>query len=90
MSEVPEDVMKAAADACRVQGVPAMGSPFVPSVACFVAMTAIMAERERWKPAVTYFKRYCLDEADDVENCVCGEEQHEYAKAFEAVIRAGS
>jgi hypothetical protein len=44
-------------------------------------------ERERWKPAALYFELYCQDEADDVENCVCGEQQHENAKAFAAAIR---
>lgn len=51
---------------------------------------AILAERERWKPAAIYFERYCQDEADDAENCVCGEKQHEDAKAFAAAIREGS
>ena len=48
---------------------------------------AIMAERERMMPATVYFERYCQDEADDVENCVCGLRQHEDAKAFAAAIR---
>ncbi len=49
---------------------------------------AIMAEREKWQAAVTYFERYCQDEAEDVEHCVCGEQQHEDAKAFAAAIRS--
>lgn len=44
-------------------------------------------ERSRWAPAALYFERYCQDEADDVENCVCGLPQHEDAKAFAAVAR---
>lgn len=44
---IPEDVMRAAAAACQQHGVAPMGAPFVPSVACLVAMTAIMAERTR-------------------------------------------
>ena len=48
---------------------------------------ALPLERERWKPAVTYFERYCLDEADSAEDCVCGDAQHQDAKAFEAVVR---
>ena len=50
-------------------------------------MSARAEERERWKPATVYFERYCQDEADDVENCVCGLRQHEDAKAFAAAIR---
>jgi hypothetical protein len=50
---------------------------------------AIMAERAGWQPAVTYFDRYCQDEADDVENCVCGERQHEDAKAFADAVKRG-
>lgn len=50
---------------------------------------AILAERERWKPAAIYFDRYCQDEADDVENCVCGQQQHVDAKNFRDAIRKG-
>lgn len=32
--------------------------------------------------AATYFERYCQDEADDVENCVAGEQQHRDAIAL--------
>ena len=49
---------------------------------------ALVMERERWKPAATYFDRYCQDEAEDVEHCVCGEQQHEDAKAFATAIRS--
>ena len=52
-------------------------------------MAAVAEERSRWHPAVIYFDRYCQDEADDVENCVCGPQQHEEAKAFAAIIRQG-
>lgn len=45
-------------------------------------------ERARWEPAIRYFDRYCQDEADDVENCVCGSQQHEDAKAFASAIHA--
>jgi hypothetical protein len=55
---------------------------------------AILAERDRWLPAVTYFDRYCQDEADDAENCVCGQQQHVDAKNFRDVahpfIRKGA
>ncbi|WP_108397597.1 hypothetical protein [Devosia submarina] len=34
--------------------------------------------------AAIYYERYCQDEADDVENCVCGQQQHEDAIAFRA------
>lgn len=36
--------------------------------------------------AKTYFERYCQDEAEDVEHCVCGQQQHEDAKALRAAI----
>jgi hypothetical protein len=49
---------------------------------------ATETERERWKPAAVYFERYCQDEADEVENCVCGQQQHDDAKAFAAAIRS--
>jgi hypothetical protein len=52
-----------------------------------VIARAILAERERWQPAVTYIQHYCQDEADDVENCVCGQEQHIAAKNFRDAIR---
>lgn len=45
-------------------------------------------EKARWEPAIRYFDRYCQDEADDVENCVCGEQQHADAKAFRDAIRS--
>ena len=47
MNEIPEDVLKSAADACKAHNVPAMGVPFHPSAAALVAITAILAERER-------------------------------------------
>jgi hypothetical protein len=50
-------------------------------------MAARERERARWQPAVTYFEHYCQDEADDVENCVCGQEQHIAAKNFRDAIR---
>jgi hypothetical protein len=50
---------------------------------------ALCEERDRWAPAATYFDRYCQDEAEDVENCVCGEQQHKDAKAFAFVIATG-
>jgi hypothetical protein len=40
-------------------------------------MAARERERARWQPAVTY----------DVENCVCGQEQHIAAKNFRDAIR---
>lgn len=41
------------------------------------------AQRDRLKEAAgTYFERYCQDEADDVEHCVCGEQQHQDAIAL--------
>ena len=42
----------------------------------------------RMNPARIYFERYCQDEADDAENCICGEQQHEDAKAFATAIRS--
>ena len=40
-------------------------------------------QRDRLKEAAgTYFERYCQDEADDVEHCVCGEQQHQDAIAL--------
>lgn len=52
-------------------------------------MAATLAERERWAAAATYFDRYCQDEAEDVENCVCGRQQHEDAQAFAAIRKRG-
>lgn len=56
-------------------------------VAARAILAAKVEERTRWAPAQVYFERYCQDEADDVENCVCGLQQHEDAKAFAAAIR---
>jgi len=50
---------------------------------------ALVEERARWDAAVTYFDRYCQDEADDAENCLCGQQQHVDAKNFRDAIRAG-
>jgi len=50
---------------------------------------AILAERARWQPAVDYFNTYCRDEAEDPRACVCGEEQHEAARAFASAICGG-
>jgi hypothetical protein len=59
-----------------------------------MAARLLMAERARWQPAVTYFDRYCQDEAEDAENCVCGQQQHVDAKNFRDVahpfIRKGA
>lgn len=81
MSEIPEDVRKAASK--------------IYSALQYHNMTdvteaierAIMAERERWTPAVAYFNGYCQDEAEDVEYCI-DETHHECAKALGAVVRA--
>jgi hypothetical protein len=59
------------------------------AVANFISR-AVLDERDRWLPAVTYFDHYCQDEADDVENCVCGQEQHIAAKNFRDVAHPGS
>lgn len=37
--------------------------------------------------AQQYAERYCMDEALSVENCTCGVEQHEDAKALFAAIK---
>lgn len=66
----------------------ALNEALTPSAGTKAASRAILAERARWKPAVTYFERYCQDEAEDAEHCVCGEQQHEDARAFAAAIRA--
>lgn len=34
-----------------------------------------------------YFDGYMQDEADDVEHCICGEEQHEAAKAVKQSLQ---
>lgn len=47
---------------------------------------ALCEERDRWQPAATYFERYCQDEAENAENCVCGDQQHKDAKAFAFVV----
>jgi hypothetical protein len=46
-------------------------------------------ERAHWRPAITYFERYCQDEAEDnaVEFVGCSQQQHEDAKAFAAATR---
>lgn len=49
---------------------------------------AVNAERARWQPAITYFERYCQDEADERDCCI-SDQQHEDAKAFAAVARQG-
>lgn len=46
----------------------------------------IAAAPELLAAAKAYFESYCLDEADDPENCVDGERQHEAAKALQAAI----
>ncbi len=51
-------------------------------------LSAVEEENRRWEPAIRYFDRYCQDEADDVENCVCGEHQHTDAIAFRDAIRS--
>lgn len=94
MSEIPEDVRESANKLCPCYGADRYcrheddnscedGCEWSDTIA-----RAIMAERERWKPAATYFDRYCQDEAEDVEHCVCGEQQHEDAKAFATAIRS--
>ena len=82
MSEIPEDIKTAAQDCWRAMG-------FVNDrhdQTKFIAR-AILAERERWKPAVEYFDRYCQDEADDDDFPERFRQQHEDAKAFKAVVR---
>lgn len=49
-------------------------------------VSALRAEIERLqaieRAARAYFMGYVQDEADDPEDCICGEEQHERAKAL--------
>jgi hypothetical protein len=81
--DIPRDVWDAARRALSLNfTVPISGVEV-----CIAAARAIQAERARWQPAVTYFQHYCQDEADDVENCVCGQEQHIAAKNFRDAIR---
>lgn len=85
--DIPQDVLDAATAHTTFYLNPSRGADFQYTV--MIVARAILAakaeERNRWQPAVTYFDRYCQDEADDVENCVCGVQQHEDAKAFAAI-----
>lgn len=38
--------------------------------------------------ARSYYRHYCVDEAEDVESCVCGRKQHEAARELRDAIRA--
>ena len=82
--DVPDDIEAKARELARLYGT------FENRVAAYAA--ALMAERERWKPAVTYFERYCQDEAEDdgVNFTGCSEQQHADAVAFRAAIRRGT
>jgi hypothetical protein len=85
--DIPQDVWDDAARALYATGTHDLPSPSMEQDIQVIAAVAILAERERWQPAVTYFQHYCQDEAEDVENCVCGQEQHIAAKNFRDAIR---
>lgn len=83
MSAIPEDVMRAAAEACHKFGVAPMVIPFVPSEACLVAMSAILAERQRCESIArehvfdghalaqaTEFGRGCHQTATDIASAI--------------------
>ncbi len=89
MSEIPEDMQELIE---RLMGGTLNNDLAMAAAAALIAardnlLAERQAERARWQPAVTYFERYCQDEAASVEDCVCGEAQHEDAKAFAAAIR---
>lgn len=90
--DIPDDVIDAAATAyiAYVDSQAKITASPTEDEVMAVAARAILAERERWAPAVTYFDRYCRDEAEDIEYCVCGEQQHIDAKNFREAIRKGS
>jgi hypothetical protein len=46
-------------------------------------------ERLRWveQTARVYFNHYLQDEADDIDNCVCGDEQHNRAKLLRGALK---
>lgn len=81
MSDIPEDILKTA-EALFSRFAYLADGPSEDEVA-----RLILAERQRWNPAVTYFERYCVDEADDDDFPERFRQQHEDAKAFKAIVR---
>ena|SRR6478752_6943815 len=55
IAKTPDDVIAAAVAACKAHNVQPMGLPFHPSLEARVAITAILAERQRsqWQPIET-------------------------------------
>jgi hypothetical protein len=100
MTEIPDRILREAKEALGEEWTIALGGTRGWLMRRDAIASALLAaekrgeerERERWAPAVTYFERYCQDEADDsaVEWTGCSEEQHIDARAFAAAIRKGS
>lgn len=52
-----------------------------------ISVSEIARLRNIARAARDYFEHYCLDEADDVENCI-DREQHEMAIALQQALSA--
>lgn len=79
MSEIPEDIKALAEEIkdamyerlVRWEGAADTMTGLVADIEAAIfneRNRSTQAEREWWKPAVTYFERYCRDEADDSED----------------------
>jgi hypothetical protein len=89
MSEIPEDIRTIAQDVANKASLFGYAHAVLEIGRAILAERerATKAERDRWKPAVEYFERYCVDEADSADFCACGKAQHAAAMAFESVVR---